>query len=70
MPRKIGRHAVHPPADAGADHAAHFNAALRDALQNIGWPNGKYERVQLTLELDVTVTNPGKVDEYKVVLQS
>ena len=57
-----GKHTPERPAGPGADHAANFNRALRDALESWRDQEGTYR-----LEFSVTI-NPGSVKDYRIDL--
>ena len=67
--KKVGKHVPGNPAPPGANHWGDgFNKALKNALENTGWPKDSYPNVPVTFHVDIDVTNPGNVKEYKVTL--
>ena len=66
-PPGVGKSRPAHPVGPNGDHTAGFNAALEDALANIGRAPGDYT-VKVEFSADVRVENPGKVVEYIVTL--
>jgi hypothetical protein len=53
-----------------AGHAAGFDKALENALGQLSrqWGAGSYDNVRVEYRADISVTNPGSVDTYRVYL--
>lgn len=51
-------------------HGAGFDKALDNALGKLSkaWGTGQYENVRVEFRVDITVTNPGSIDTYRVIL--
>ena len=43
-------------------------AAAEDAARK-GWEKRKYHRAQVFFEVDMTITNPGHIDDYRVIIK-
>ena len=59
------------PDFAGGKHADGWERATDRALDDAAakWPKPKkYNKVEVTFEADVSLTNPGTIDTYRVIL--
>ena len=54
----------------GETHAQGFNRALDDALRDAAdsWGTGS-RQAHVRFEVDVVITNPGRVAEYRIILE-
>ena len=49
-----------------------FAEAAQKAAQDAsdkGWARRRHSRKQVRLEVDLSITNPGRIDEYRVIIE-